>query len=99
MSPMLSDDTLHELSSDIEFVSFDGECREAIAWFGGGGNEVTARKVETGDVLRRSPTTRNRQRMRRITFSKPIRRPLARTAWEHFARGMMQKRSAILTAI
>jgi hypothetical protein len=51
LSPMLSDLTLKELSSEIEFVSFGGECREAIAWFGAGVSQVSARRIETGSVL------------------------------------------------
>jgi len=56
LSPMLSDDTLAELSGEIEFVSFEGECREAIAWFGGRVDKVSARKVETGVALPRGTT-------------------------------------------
>lgn len=54
LSPMLADDTLAAISSDVEFVSFRGECREAIAWFGGKEPGIRARKIETGAVLSRS---------------------------------------------
>lgn len=34
LSPMLRDDELESLGTGLEFVSFEGECREAIVFFG-----------------------------------------------------------------
>lgn len=54
LSPMLQDDYLESFGADVEFVSFGGECREALLWFTGQPPSVCARKVETGAVLERS---------------------------------------------
>ena len=56
LSPMLTDDFLANISPSIEFVSFKGECREAIAWFGEDNpSGFSARRIETGATLPRSP--------------------------------------------
>lgn len=52
LSPMLPDDFLDSLTPRIEFVSFGGECREALAIFGSQVQEGRfAVQVETGSIL------------------------------------------------
>jgi hypothetical protein len=50
LSPMLADDYLLKVSPCIEFISFGGECREAVAWFGDR-EGVFARHIDSGGVL------------------------------------------------
>ncbi len=55
LSPMLRDDYLADMSEEIEFISFAGECREALAWFGEGTTAgVYARRIESGERLKRA---------------------------------------------
>lgn len=43
LSPATDDDELASLNAEIEFISESGECKEAIAWFGGfHRNEISA---------------------------------------------------------
>lgn len=52
LSPMISDRELTSVGGSLEFLSFGGECREALVWFGT--CEVTARKavhIESGENL------------------------------------------------
>jgi hypothetical protein len=52
LSPMLQDDFLLEISPNIEFVSFEGECREALAWIGHAPEfGFRAVNAQTGDRL------------------------------------------------
>lgn len=52
LSPMLPDDFLDSLAPRLEFVSFGGECREALAIFGSQVQEGRfAVQVETGSIL------------------------------------------------
>lgn len=52
LSPMLPDDFLDSLTLRLEFVSFGGECREALAIFGSQVQEGRfAVQVETGSIL------------------------------------------------
>ena len=52
LSPMLSDEFLLGLGGDVEFVSFGGECREALVRWPGLAS-VSAVRVETGSHLER----------------------------------------------
>lgn len=54
LSPMLDDRELLSLGSQIEFVSFGGECREAVVWMGEQSQPgVRAVHVESGETLAR----------------------------------------------
>lgn len=50
LSPMLDDVDLESLGDRLEFVSFGGECREALVWFGREHGRFAVH-VETGDTL------------------------------------------------
>lgn len=56
LSPMLDDDVLESFGGELEFVSFGGECREALVWLGRS-VEVGrwAVQVETGSSIRAGP--------------------------------------------
>lgn len=56
LSPMMHDQTLEQLGPRLEFVEFEGECREAVIW---SGSEVRpgrfARNVERAEELEAQP--------------------------------------------
>lgn len=54
LSPMVHDSLLEELGQEIEFISFGGECREAIVWLGEQAVPgIRATQIETGETLAR----------------------------------------------
>lgn len=56
LSPMLADDLLESLGPRVEFVSFGGECREALIFAGReAGEGWSAVQVESGERLPRGP--------------------------------------------
>ena len=55
LSPLLDDRFLAQLAPEIEFISYGGECREAIAWIGSEPKlGIYATHVESGERLKRS---------------------------------------------
>ncbi|MBI1332428.1 MAG: hypothetical protein GC165_06080 [Armatimonadetes bacterium] len=57
LSPMLADEFLAEVGPRVEFVSFRGECREAVVWAGKLAEAgIFAVRIETGATLGREPT-------------------------------------------
>lgn len=55
LSPMLPDTLLESMGGDLEFISFQGECREALVWLGtGAGSSKAAVQIESG--CRLAPT-------------------------------------------
>ncbi len=57
LSPLTSDEFLNSLGGTVEFVSFGGECREALVWFSAknavGTDRIRAAHVESGEFLDR----------------------------------------------
>jgi hypothetical protein len=52
LSPMLPDEFLESLGGELEFVSFGGECREALVWLGTGAEiKREAVHLESGERL------------------------------------------------
>jgi hypothetical protein len=52
LSPMLEDGQLDKLSKEIQFISFEGECREAVAWIGEESTAASyATHIESGEHL------------------------------------------------
>ena len=52
LSPMLKDEYLDSLGQSLEFVSFAGECREAIVWLGSQADSGRqAVRAETAEIL------------------------------------------------
>ncbi len=55
LSPMLADSELASLGSQIEFISFGGECREALVWVGPlAGEGFRAVHIESAETLPRT---------------------------------------------
>ncbi len=53
LSPMLGDEVLESLGGRLEFVSFGGECREALIWLGAeAGEGRVSVHLESGEELR-----------------------------------------------
>lgn len=57
LSPMLADQALESLGTGVEFVSFGGECREALVWLGSEAQKGRwAVHVESGERLEAGQT-------------------------------------------
>jgi hypothetical protein len=57
LSPMLPDELLESFGGRTEFVSFRGECREALVWLGAeAGSGVGAVRCDDGEVLESCPS-------------------------------------------
>lgn len=57
LSPMLADSELASIGNKVEFISFGGECREALVWVGPlAGEGFHAVHIESEETLPRTPS-------------------------------------------
>jgi hypothetical protein len=69
LSPMLRDDELEGFGGGLDFVSFGGECREAVVWLGSAAAKGRhAVRVDTGDRLAATPLESTVDSASRIIF-------------------------------